>query len=129
MGKITLAAKGFRWFNGAFGNLSISPTLIAKLNAVASGDDVAFGDKVEPNIKIVGVTLISGALGSSTTVTVKVGGTAITGAEATAAAVSKYIPVDDVITQEGQEIILSVGGGAATGTVKVKLHYEMLGNL
>ncbi|MCX2533680.1 hypothetical protein OQ486_09345 [Plesiomonas shigelloides] len=129
MGKTTLAAKGFRWFNGAFGNLSISPTLVAKLNAVASGDDVAFGDKVEPNIKIVGVTLISGALGASTTVTVKVGGTAITGAEATAAAVSKYIPVDDVITQEGQEIILSVGGGAATGTVKVKLHYEMLGNL
>lgn len=129
MAKTTLVATGRRWFNGAFGNLSVSPTFVAKLNAIASGDEIVFGDKVEPNIKIIGVTLISAALGSSTTVTVKIGKTAITDAEATDAAVKKYIPVDDLLTQEGQEIAIAVGGGAATGTVKVKLHYEVVGNI
>lgn len=129
MAKTTLVATGRRWFNGAFGNLSVSPTFVAKLNATASGDEIVFGDKVEPNIKIIGVTLISTALGSSTTVTVKIGKTAITDAEATDAAVKKYIPVDDLLTQEGQEIAIAVGGGTATGTVKVKLHYEVVGNI
>ena len=129
MAKTTLVATGRRWFNGTFGNLSVSPTFVAKLNATASGDEIVFGDKVEPNIKIIGVTLISTALGSSTTVTVKIGKTAITDAEATDAAVKKYIPVDDLLTQEGQEIAIAVGGGAATGTVKVKLHYEVVGNI
>ncbi|MFL1907017.1 hypothetical protein [Plesiomonas shigelloides] len=129
MAKTTLVATGRRWFNGAFGNLSVSPTFVAKLNATASGDEIVFGDKVEPNIKIIGVTLISAALGSSTTVTVKIGKTAITDAEATDAAVKKYIPVDDLLTQEGQEIAVAVGGGTATGTVKVKLHYEVVGNI
>ena len=129
MAKTTLVATGRRWFNGAFGNLSVSPTFVAKLNATASGDEIVFGDKVEPNIKIIGVTLISAALGSSTTVTVKIGKTAITDAEATDAAVKKYIPVDDLLTQEGQEGAIAVGGGAATGTVKVKLHYEVVGNI
>lgn len=129
MAKTTLVATGRRWFNGAFGNLSVSPTFVAKLNATASGDEIVFGDKVEPNIKIIGVMLISTALGSSTTVTVKIGKTAITDAEATDAAVKKYIPVDDLLTQEGQEIAIAVGGGAATGTVKVKLHYEVVGNI
>lgn len=129
MAKTTLVATGRRWFNGAFGNLSVSPTFVVKLNATASGDEIVFGDKVEPNIKIIGVTLISTALGSSTTVTVKIGKTAITDAEATDAAVKKYIPVDDLLTQEGQEVAIAVGGGAATGTVKVKLHYEVVGNI
>ena len=129
MAKTTLVATGRRWFNGAFGNLSVSPTFVAKLNATASGDEIVFGDKVEPNIKIIGVTLISAARGSSTTVTVKIGKTAITDAEATDAAVKKYIPVDDLLTQEGQEVAIAVGGGAATGTVKVKLHYEVVGNI
>lgn len=129
MAKTTLVTTGRRWFNGAFGNLSVSPTFVAKLNATASGDEIVFGDKVEPNIKIIGVTLISAALGSSTTVTVKIGKTAITDAEATDAAVKKYIPVDDLLTQEGQEVAIAVGGGAATGTVKVKLHYEVVGNI
>ncbi|MGL5673496.1 MAG: hypothetical protein ACRDC9_10520, partial [Plesiomonas shigelloides] len=60
---------------------------------------------------------------------VKIGKTAITDAEATDAAVKKYIPVDDLLTQEGQEVAIAVGGGAATGTVKVKLHYEVVGNI
>ena len=93
MAKTTLLARAYRWFIGSFGNLSISPTLVAKLAAVPSGDVIAFGDKVEPNLKVVGATLISGALGASTTLTV------------------------------------TVGGGAATGTVKLKLHYEVIGNL
>ncbi|MBV7439667.1 hypothetical protein [Aeromonas sp. sif2416] len=129
MAKITLIAKAYRWFVGAFGNLSISPTLVAKLAAVPSGDVVVFGDKVEPNLKVVGVTLFTGSLGASTTITAKVGATTIINAENTAAAVAKYIPVDDLMTEEDQEISLTVGGGAATGTVKLKLHYEVVGNL
>ncbi|RWT34343.1 hypothetical protein [Aeromonas caviae] len=129
MAKTTLLARAYRWFVGAFGNLSISPTLVAKLAAVPSGDVIAFGDKVEPNLKVVGATLISGALGASTTLTVKIGDTTIINAEGTAAAVSKYFPVDDLMTLPDQEITLTVGGGAATGTVKLKLHYEVIGNL
>ncbi|HHQ4529480.1 MULTISPECIES: hypothetical protein [Aeromonas] len=129
MAKRTLVKTLRRWFNGTFGNLSISPTLVAKLAAVPAGDVVVFGDPVEPNIKVVGISLISEALGASTTLTVKVGETSIIKAQDTAAVVNSYIPVDDLMTQEGQEISLTVGGGAATGTVKVKLHYEMVGNL
>jgi len=129
MAKLTLVKTLRRWFNGAFGNLSISPTLVAKLAEVPVGDVVVFGDPVEPNIKVVGVSLTSAALGASTTLTVKVGETTIINAQNTASAVNSYIPVDDLMTQEGQEISLTVGGGVATGTVKVKLHYEMVGNL
>lgn len=129
MAKTTLLARAYRWFVGSFGNLSISPTLVAKLAAVPSGDVVAFGDKVEPNLKVVGATLISGALGASTTITVTVGSAVIINAESTVAAVAKYFPVDDLLTDVGQEITLTVGGGAATGTVKLKLHYEVIGNL
>ncbi|WP_256821951.1 hypothetical protein [Aeromonas hydrophila] len=42
---------------------------------------------------------------------------------------AKYIPVDDLLTAPDQEITLTIGGGAATGTVKLKLHYEVIGNL
>lgn len=129
MAKLTLVKTLRRWFNGAFGNLSISPTLVAKLAAVPVGDVVVFGDPVEPNIKVVGVSFTSAALGASTTLTVKVGETTIINAQNTVEAVNSYIPVDDLMTQEGQEISLTVGGGVATGTVKVKLHYEMVGNL
>lgn len=129
MAKTTLIARAYRWFVGSFGNLSISPTLVAKLAAVPSGDVIAFGDKVEPNLKVVGATLISGALGASTTLTVNIGATTIINAENTVAAVAKYFPVDDLLTDVGQEITLTVGGGAATGTVKLKLHYEVIGNL
>lgn len=129
MAKTTLLARAYRWFIGSFGNLSISPTLVAKLAAVPSGDVVAFGDKVEPNLKVVGATLISSALGTSTNLTVTVGSTVIINAESTVAAVAKYFPVDDLKTLPDQEITLTVGGGAATGTVKLKLHYEVIGNL
>jgi len=129
MAKTTLIARAYRWFVGAFGNLSISPTLVAKLAAVPAGDVVAFGDKVEPNLKVVGVTLLTGALGASTTITAKIGTTTIINAESTATAVAKYIPVDDLMTEADQEISLTVGGGTATGTAKLKLHYEVIGNL
>lgn len=129
MAKTTLIARAYRWFVGAFGNLSISPTLVAKLAAVPAGDVIAFGDKVEPNLKVVGVTMFSTALGASTTITAKIGDTIIINAEGTVTAVAKYIPVDDLMTGPDQEISLTVGGGAATGTVKLKLHYEVVGNL
>lgn len=129
MAKINLIATCRRWFVGAFGNLSISPTLVAKLAAVPAGDVIAFGDKVEPNLKVVGVSLITSALGASTTLTVKIGTTTIVNEEDTVTAVAKYIPVDDLFTKEGHELTLTVGGGAATGTAKLKLHYEVIGNL
>ncbi|MCX7132252.1 hypothetical protein [Aeromonas sp.] len=129
MAKINLIATARRWFVGAFGNLSISPTFIAKLAAVPAGDVIVFGDKVEPNLKMVGISLITGALGASTTLTVKVGTTTIVNAENTVAAAARYIPVDDVVTEEGQELTLIVGGGVATGAAKLKLHYEVVGNL
>lgn len=129
MARILTPATGRRWFNGTYGNLSVSPTFSATLAAAPANDDLVFGDKVEPNVKIVGVSLLTAALGASTTVTVKVGGVAITPAISTVSAVNQYIPVDDVMTVEGQELIATIGGGAATGAVKVKLHYEMVGNL
>lgn len=129
MARILTPATGRRWFNGTYGNLSVSPTFSATLAAAPANDDLVFGDKVEPNIKIIGVSLLTGALGASTTITVKVGGTAITPAISTVSAVNQYIPVDGVITSEGQELIATIGGGAANGSVKVTLHYEMLGNL
>ncbi|MNE38367.1 hypothetical protein D3C80_1322630 [compost metagenome] len=102
---------------------------MAKLAAVPAGDVVAYGDKVEPNLKVVGVTMFSTALGASTTITAKIGTTTIINAESTVGAVAKYYPVDDLMTEPDQEISLTVGGGAATGTVKLKLHYEVVGNL
>lgn len=50
-------------------------------------------------------------------------------AESTVGTVAKYYPVDDLLTEPDQELTLTVGGGAATGTVKLKLHYEVVGNL
>lgn len=129
MAKINLIATARRWFVGAFGNLSISPTFVAKLAAVPAGDVIVFGDKVEPNIKIVGVSLFTCALGDGTTLTVKVGSVIIVHAEDTAVPVAKYLPVNDVITVQGQELTLTVEGADTTGTVKLKLHYEVMGNL
>lgn len=125
----TLTRTGKRWYVGEAGNLSISPTLKATLAATPANDVIVFGDKVEPNIKIVGVRLITAALGASTTLTLKVGTTTLVNAQSTASAVNALIPVDDVVTSAGQEISLTVGGGAATGAVKFKLEYENLGNL
>ena len=73
--------------------------------------------------------LMAAALGASTTLTLKVGTTTLVNAQSTASAVNALIPVDDVITSAGQEISLTVGGGAATGSVKFKLEYENVGNL
>lgn len=129
MAKTTLAATGRRWFVGTFGNLSVSPTMAAKLAAAKVGDVIAFGDKVEPNLKIVGVSLLADALGAATTLTVKVGNAVLINAVPTEAAVASYIPADDIPTDVNQEVTLTVGGGAATGSVKLKLHYEVIGNL
>ncbi|SIQ71034.1 hypothetical protein SAMN05880558_10530 [Aeromonas sp. RU39B] len=129
MAKKTLVKTLRRWFVGAFGNLSVSPTMVATLSATPADDVVAFGDPVEPNLKVIGATLTTTALGASTTLTVKVGDKTIINAQNTVAAVNAYVPVDDLVTNEGQEITLTVGGGAATGTAKLKLHYEVLGNL
>ena len=125
----TLTRTGKRWYVGEAGNLSISPTLKATLAATPANDVIVFGDKVEPNIKIVGVRLITAALGASTTLTLKVGTTTLVNAQSTASAVNALIPVDDVVTSAGQEISLVVGGAAATGAVKFKLEYEYIGNL
>ncbi|MEL3918134.1 hypothetical protein [Aeromonas enteropelogenes] len=118
-----------RWFNGTFGNFSISPTLITWLKAVPKGQEMKLDEPVEANIKVVGVSLITTALGANTTLSVKVGETIIIDAQNTTTAVKSYVPVDDLMTSEGQGISLLINGGAATGAVKLKLHYEMVGNL
>ncbi|MCZ0750120.1 hypothetical protein AB2J22_02055 [Aeromonas sp. A5] len=118
-----------RWFNGTFGNLSTSPTLMVTLTALPAEAVVMFDEPVEPNIKVIGVSLITTALGANTKLTVKVGGTIIINALNSAAAIYSIIPVDDVMTQEREGISLTISGGAATGTVKLKLLYEVVGNL
>lgn len=129
MATTTLNRTGKRWYIGEAGNLSISPTLKATLAATPANDVIVFGDKVEPNIKIVGVRLLTAALGASTTITLKVGTTTLVNAQSTASAVNVLIPVDDVVTTEDQSLSLTVGGAAATGSVKFKLEYENIGNL
>ncbi|MBM7455176.1 hypothetical protein HNR62_001036 [Oceanisphaera litoralis] len=129
MANTTLTRTGRRWYVGPQGNLSVSPAHIATLSAVPAADVITFGDNAEKNIRISAVQLITGALGASTTLTVKVGGVTLVSAKATASAVSEIIPVDDVLTGEGEAITLTVGGGTASGDVKVKFWYEVVGNL
>lgn len=116
-----------RWFNGSFGNLSVSPSFVGTVSA-ASGATVDVC-KVEPNIKVVGLMLHGDALGASTTVTFKIGGTAITKAISTAAETNLQLIVDDYVSNDGDVLQFVVGGGAAAGKVRVKLQYEMVGNL
>lgn len=129
MATTNLTRTGKRWYIGEAGNLSISPTHKATLAATPANDVIVFGDKVEPNIKIVGVHLIAAALGASTTLTLKVGSTTLVNAQSTSSAVNLNIPVDDVVTTEDQSLSLTVGGGTATGSVKFKFIYEAIGNL
>ena len=129
MATTTLNRTGKRWYVGEAGNLSVSPTLKATLSATPANDVIVFGDKVEPNIKIVGVRLLTAALGASTTITLKVGTTTLVNAQSTTSAVNVLIPVDDVVTTEDKSLSLTVGGAAATGSVKFKLEYENIGNL
>lgn len=128
MANVTLARTGRRWYNGPQGNLSISPVHAVTL-AASIGDVITFGDEVEPNIKVVGVSLTAAALGASTTLTLKVGDVTLVNAKGTVSAVNEVIPVDDVLIPVGQLPTLTVGGGAAAGVVKFKLLYEMVGNL
>jgi len=125
----TVAVTGRRWFVGSFGNLSISPKQAVTLAAVASGNSVAFGDKMPAGIKIVGVKLKTGALGASTTLTIKAGETALVSAVSTASAVHSILPVDDVLLTEDTDLSLVIGGGAATGDVAFALLYEVVGTL
>lgn len=128
MANATLNRTGRRWYVGPQGNLSISPTHAVTL-AADIGDVITFGDPAEKNVKIVAVQLVSAALGAASTLTLKVGDATLVNAESTTNAVSKIIPVDDVLTAEGEAITLTVGGGAAAGAVKFKFYYEVVGNL
>lgn len=128
MATTTLNRTGRRWYVGAQGNLSISPTHAVTLDA-AINDVIVFGDAVEKNIKIVGLLIGTDALGASSALTVKVGDTTLVSAKATAAAVNEQILIDDHLTAEGDTLSLTVTGGAAAGDVKIRLLYEVLGNL
>lgn len=127
MANVTLPRTGRRWYSGPQGNLSVSPTLAVVL-AAAAGDVITFGDPVEANIKVVGVSLMAAALGATTSLTLKVGAQTLVNAKSTVAAVNEYIPVDDVFVGADQVPSLTVAGAAA-GSVKFKLHYEVIGNL
>ena len=116
-----------RWFNGTFGNLSVSPTFEGNVSA-ASGATIEIC-KLEPNIKVIGVRVHADALGSSTTMTFKVGSTAITKSVSTAAEIATEMLVDDYLTADGDVLSVLVGGGAVSGKLRCKLVYEMVGNL
>ena len=129
MANVTKPATGRRWYNGPCGNVGLSPTFKHTLASAASGDVITFGDKMESNLKLTGVDLISAALGASTTVTLKVGSTTLVNAQSTSSAVAQRYALDDIITAGGEAITLTVGGGTASGDVKFKFYYEPLGNL
>lgn len=117
-----------RWFNGTFGNLSVSPTFSAKVdNAV--NDVIVIHPAVEQNIKVIGITIQSSALGTSSKLTFSLGNTTITSDIDTSAAMNSYLPVHDYVTKEGDKFTAKVTGGAVSGNFWVKLHYEVLGNL
>ena len=116
-----------RWYNGECGNLSVSPTFEGNVSA-ASGATIDIC-KLEPNIKVIGVRVHADALGSSTTMTFKVGSTAITKSVSTAAEVATEMLIDDYITADGDVLSVLVGGGAVSGKLRVKVVYEMVGNL
>jgi hypothetical protein len=129
MADVTLNRTGRRWYTGPQGNLSISPAHSATLASAAISDVITFGDNAEKNIRITAVQWVSDALGASTTITLKVGDVTLVNAKATASAVTEIIPVDDVLTGAGEGITLTVGGGTASGDVKIKFYYEVVGNL
>ena len=116
-----------RWYNGECGNLSVSPTFEGNVSA-ASGATIDIC-KLEPNIKVIGVRVHSDALGASTTLTFKVGSTALTKAITTSAEVSSEMLIDDYLSADGDVLSVLVGGGAVSGKLRVKVVYEMVGNL
>ena len=116
-----------RWYNGECGNLSVSPTFEGNVSA-ASGATIEIC-KLEPNIKVIGVRVHSDALGASSTLTFKVGSNAITKSVSTAAEVAADMLIDDYITANGDVLSVLVGGGAVSGKLRVKVVYEMVGNL
>ncbi|WP_421174111.1 hypothetical protein [Aeromonas enteropelogenes] len=145
-----IKSAGRPWFNGTFGNASVSPTLTATLDAIVSGDTIIFDNNVEPNISIYGVTLVSTGAGlpAGAAVTVKVGETVIANTVPLEGEQAVYQPVIDLLTEEGMKVSVVVGdapasaaapeGGesapvpraaAAPVVLKVKLHYEMIGNI
>lgn len=116
-----------RWFNGTFGNLSVSPTFEGNVSA-ASGATIDIC-KLDPNIKVIGVRVHADNLGASSTLTFKVGSTALTKAITTSAEVASEMLIDDYLTADGDVLSVLVGGGAVSGKLRVKVVYEMVGNL
>ena len=76
-----------------------------------------------------GVEYVNAALGTSVTMTISVGATALISALAMATAGNGYRPVTDLVLDADQDLTLTVGGAAATGALTVRVHYEYEGNL
>ena len=130
MAKTTLIARAYRWFVGAFGNLSISPTLVAKLAAVPSGDVVAFGDKVEPNLKVVGCDPVSTALGRVPPSPPKSATPPSSTPKARWGGGKVFSRSDDLMTELPTRSSPSPSAAALRrAPSKLKLHYEVVGNL
>jgi len=79
--------------------------------------------------KVTGVEYVNAALGTSVTMTISVGATALISALAMATAGNGYRPVTDLVLDADQDLTLTVGGAAATGALTVRVHYEYEGNL
>lgn len=117
-----------RWFVGTFGNVSVSPTFQGEVVATV-GTDVAIHDNLPPNLRLIGASVHNSAMGASSRLTLKVGTTQICDVIDSSTDTNKYLPIDDYITSEGDQLKATVSGGAVNGFLRVKLHYEVVGNL
>ena len=107
---------------GAHGNQSVMHTR-ADISAAAIADVVEMV-QVPPGIKFVGLKLASAAgLGTSVTITVKVGDTAIaTAVDAAAAFAASYVFVPFVTTSK-TVLTVTIAGAEATGDLEVLPEY------
>lgn len=117
-----------RWFVGTFGNVSVSPTFSGEV-AASVGGTITVHDNMPPNLRVIGISVHNSALGGSSRLTFKIGTTQITSAIDTSVDALTYLPVDDFVTNEGDVLSASVTGGAVSGFLRVKVVYEMVGNL
>lgn len=96
--------------------------------ADASGTIIE-GRRIPAGCRITGYEYVNAALGTSVTMTLKVGDTTIGKAIACATAGQAYVPVANVDITADSVFTVTVGGAAATGALTVRLIYEYVGTL
>ncbi|MBL0906723.1 hypothetical protein G5645_01815 [Pectobacterium carotovorum] len=113
-------------YQGPQGNLSLAESQIV-LAAAAAGDIVELLE-MPIGMRICSVDLVSEALGVGVTVEVKSGAHTLVAAASHADAVAKSVPVVPYSTAvNGEKIIATIAGGAATGRLVVNVKYVAVG--